>query len=159
MTPTAEPTKLGELLARELRALEAFVALLQREQTLLADGPSESVTALAAEKAKRAEELGAFAAARDAELTGMKLPAGRPGMDVWIVSPAGAANQRNWDQLLGLAAQARALNEANGQMIAVHLQHYQQGINILLAAVDRTATYGPDGQPRTGVGGRSLGSA
>ncbi len=153
-----EPQTLATLLSRELRALESFVVLLQREQSLLSAGDTEAVTTLAAEKSRAAGELGQLAASRDSHLVRMQLPAGRSGMDNWTASDAGTASLQDWKQLLQLAAEARTLNEANGQLIALHLKHYQQGISVLMAAVDRTATYGPDGQPRLGVGGRSLGS-
>jgi flagella synthesis protein FlgN len=154
-----EPQTLAGLLSRELRALESFVALLQREQSLLSAGDTEAVTTLAAEKSRAADELGQLAASRDSQLASMQLPVGRAGMDNWTTSDAGAAGLQDWKQLLQLASEARTLNEANGQLIALHLKHYQQGISVLMAAVDRTATYGPDGQQRLGVGGRSHGSA
>lgn len=58
-----------------------------------------------------------------------------------------------------LAGEARALNEANGKLIALRLQHNQQALNVLLAAADSAATYGPDGQQQSGVGSRILGKA
>ncbi|MDP1652678.1 MAG: flagellar export chaperone FlgN [Rhodocyclaceae bacterium] len=58
-----------------------------------------------------------------------------------------------------LAAEARALNEINGKLIALRLQHNQQALNILLAAADSATTYGPDGQQQTGLGSRILGKA
>jgi len=149
----------ASLLSDELRALDSFVALLQKEQTLLASGISDGLTALADEKSSAAVELGRLAAARDEELAHLHLPPGRAGMDAWTLTDAGSASQRNWDRLLVLAAKARAINEANGLAIALHLKHNQQALSVLMAAADRTATYGPDGQPQAGVGGRSLGSA
>ena len=61
--------------------------------------------------------------------------------------------------LRGLASEARSLNETNGKLIALRLQHNQQALNVLLSAADAVATYGPDGQQRSGVGSRILGSA
>jgi flagella synthesis protein FlgN len=147
------------LLSQELRALESFIALLGREQALLAAGTGEGLTALAADKSQAALELGQLAAARDQELARMHLPTGRAGMDAWTLTDAGTASQAKWDRLLALAAEARALNESNGRVIALQLKHNQQALAVLMAAADQTATYGPDGQPRPGAGGRSLGSA
>lgn len=62
-------------------------------------------------------------------------------------------------QLRELAAEARALNETNGKLIALHLQRNQQALNVLLAAADHAATYGRDGQPHSSLSGRSLGKA
>lgn len=58
-----------------------------------------------------------------------------------------------------LAAEAQALNETNGKLIALRIQHNQRALNTLLAAADSAATYGPDGQQTAGLGGRILGSA
>jgi flagellar biosynthesis protein FlgN len=156
------PGKSGEvagLLSQELVALQSFIELLRREQELLASGATDGLTNLAAAKSAAALELGRLAAARDAELARCHLPTGRAGMDAWTLTNAGVPSQSNWDQLLRFAAEARALNEANGKMIALQLQHNQQALSVLMAAADQTSTYGPDGQPRAGTGGRSLGSA
>ena len=156
------PGKSGELpglLSLELETLQSFIELLRREQTLLAGGTTEGLTDLAAEKSTAAVELGRLSAARDGELACIHLPSGRAGMDAWTLTDAGAPSQRNWDRLLLLAAEARALNESNGKLIALQLQHNQQALSVLMAAADQTSTYGPDGQPRAAPGGRSLGSA
>jgi flagella synthesis protein FlgN len=155
----AEPDALAELLGRELGVLQSFLVLLRQEQALLAEGASEALTTLANEKLRVAGELGGISASRENQLLRSKLPSGRAGMDAWIASGAGTSSRRNWDELLRLAGEARSLNEANGRLIALHLQHYQQGLNVLMAAADKTATYGPDGQQRPGGVGRSLGSA
>lgn len=57
-----------------------------------------------------------------------------------------------------LAAEARTLNETNGKLIALRMQHNQQALSILMAAADPAVTYGPDGQPRAS-GSRSFGKA
>lgn len=147
------------LLSQELLSLDSFVALLRKEQALLSSGASDGLMALADEKSRAAIELGRLTAMRDQELVRLHLPPGRAGMDAWTLTDTGSSSQRNWDRLLALAADARAINEANGKAIALHLKHNQQALSVLMAAADRTATYGPDGQPQTGVGGRSLGSA
>lgn len=150
---------IASLLAQELTALESFVALLRNEQALLSSGANEGLTALAEKKSSAAIELGRLATARDQALARLHLPPGRAGMDAWAITGAGSASQNNWDRLLTLAADARAINEANGKAISLHLQHNQMALSVLMAAADRTATYGPDGQPQAGIGGRSLGSA
>ena len=150
---------LADLLAQELGLLHSFVTLLRHEQALLVDGKADSLAGMVEEKTGLGEQLAARAAAREGELARRGYPAGRVGMVQWITSPDGSTSRRRWQQLLELAAQARALNETSGKLIAVHLQHNQQALNTLLAAVDQAATYGPDGQQRAGAGGRSLGSA
>ena len=94
----------------------------------------------------------------DGELARLGLPSGRDGMEAWLASRA-SRQQASWKELLTLAADARSLNETNGKLINLHLQHNQQALNVLLAAVDKAVTYGPDGQQKSASGGRSLGSA
>jgi flagella synthesis protein FlgN len=62
-----------------------------------------------------------------------------------------------WQHLLKLAEEARNINRQNGQLIASRMQSNSQALNVLLSAADRASLYGPDGQPRTGLGGRMLG--
>lgn len=158
----AAPGTLGDiadLLSRELAALESLLDFLRQEQALLVAGSSDGLTALAEKKSVAVLELGNLAAARDRALERLHLPTGRAGMDAWTLSSTGAASRTHWNRLLQLTAEARALNEANGQAIAVHMQHNKQALAVLMAAADKTATYGPDGQPRPAGSGRSLGSA
>jgi flagella synthesis protein FlgN len=153
------PDIIANLLTQELAALQIFVDLLREEQSLLVSATSDELGSLATDKSHSAIELGQLSTARDQELIKLNFPTGRAGMDAWVISDAGIPFQGNWDRLLGLAREARGLNEANGKLIALHLQLNQQALAALLAAADQTATYGPDGQAIPSVGGRSLGSA
>ena len=150
---------LADLLAQELGLLHSFVTLMRHEQSLLVDGKADVLAEIAKVKSGLAGQLARRAMAREEELGRRGYAAGRMGMDDWIKSAEGTTSRRRWQQLLELATEARALNETNGKLIAVQLQHNQQALNTLLAAVDQAATYGPDGQQRAGASGRSLGSA
>ena len=153
-----QPDALAGTVANELATLRTFVALLGHERDSLSKGEAESLAALAVEKSAMATELTRLAASRDTELGRMGLPSGRAGMDAWLITRPGK-NQAAWNELLGLAAEARTLNETNGKLIQLHLQNNQQALSVLMAAVDQAVTYGPDGQQKSGAGGRSLGSA
>jgi flagella synthesis protein FlgN len=158
--PTApELVTVGSLLDREFRALQSFVELLRREQSLLTEGSTDELAALAEEKLKAATELADFSASRDSKLIHSGLQPGRPGMEAWTATAAGAGYRQQWHRLLELTADARSLNDTNGKLINVRLQNNQQALSILLAAADQAVTYGPDGQQRAGGSGRSLGSA
>ncbi len=150
---------LAGLIDQELRSLRTFVVLLGREQELLGQGAVEPLSALAEEKSALATTLVRFAAARDVELAQLGLPAGRAGMTAWVGGKADTSCQADWNQVLALAAEARALNETNGKLIGLHMQNNQQALSVLMAAADQAVTYGPDGQRKAGSGGRSLGSA
>ena len=151
-------SRLEQLLHTELVRAGEFVALLREEQATLTSGAHDDLEALAAKKAAGAEELGRLAAERDAILVDLSLSTGKAGMERWLASPAGVRSQDNWQRLLRTASEARALNEANGKIIAVRLQSNQQALAALTAASDKTATYGPDGHQHSNLGKRSLGS-
>lgn len=159
MTAAPRSASLADLVAQELGFLQSFVALLRQEQTLLTQGDAARVAELVEEKSALAAKLAALAGTRESDLAERKLPAGRAGMAAWIASPDGASSRRRWEQLLVLAAEAKLINETNGKLIGLHLQHNQQALNILMAAANQAATYGPDGQQKNATGGRSLGSA
>lgn len=109
-------------------SLEAFVAVLRREQAALTAGDIDALAPLIAEKTALAEQLNRISAA---EATPLR----------------------------DLASEARSLNETNGKLIALRLQHNQQALNVLMSAADAVATYGPDGQQCSAVGSRILGKA
>lgn len=159
MPSPAVPDKLVDLLRQEVRLLRSFLALLRREQDMLTAGDTASLSELAASKGQTAIDLGQLATVRDGELVGRGLPPGCTGMEAWVLTAHGAASRADWRELLELAGDARALNDTNGKLINLHLQHNQQALNALMAAAGQAATYGPDGQQRSGGGSRSLGSA
>jgi len=144
-------------LERETEALSEFVALLTEEQKHLGAGDSEAVVALTSRKEAAAQRLAALGEQREAALVAGYGAAGRAGIERWLAE-AGQAGDL-WQRLLALAAEARNLNQTNGKLIALHLQHNQKALDALLRAGDRAMTYGPDGQQRLGGGRRILGSA
>ncbi len=143
----------------EVAALESFVALLRREQDLLAAGDTERLLSLIEDKNALANRLAALAQAREAHLGRGGFPAGREGMEGWLARHGTPAQRATWAALLKLAAEARALNETNGKLIGLHMRHNQQAFAALMSATDRAMTYGPDGQQTAGLGGRILGKA
>ena len=152
-SPSAAP--LASLLAQETEVLRRFLALLEREQALLAAGDVDGLTAVAPEKSAFAEQLGLLARQRESQLAA----ANCPRMGDWLARPGHGALETAWQDLLDLARRAKDLNETNGRLIALRLQHNQQALATLLAATNQAMTYGPDGQQRGPGGGRNLGSA
>lgn len=155
-----QPSELSRLLAEELTLVRQFVALLSREQAFLVANQTDELPTLAEQKARLAERLATLAAARDTALSANGAPGGKAGMDAWSKTrqaPASAA--ADWNALLSLAAEARALNTLNGELIVERMQKNRQALQILTAATERAALYGPDGQTKISTGGRILGSA
>lgn len=149
------------LLAEELKALQAFSDLLQREQAALTDGKTDALAALVEEKSSKAAELTRLLAAREQALVASGFQQGRGGMDTWLgrLPPADPSHDR-WRALLALTLEVRDQNELNGKLINLHIQNNQQALTALLAATERAMTYGPDGQQQASTGGgRTLGVA
>lgn len=152
------PSPLAQL-SEELVTVREFLALLEREQALLARADTEALLPLIETKSALSSKLAALSQARENALQSLKLPSGRPGVEIWIERSRNMAERKGWQELLGLAIQVRALNETNGKLIALHMNKNQQAFNALMAAANHATTYGPDGQQQTGLGGRILGTA
>lgn len=158
--PALSNSDMGELISAELSVLRQFVDVLQREQTALTDGTTDSLIALANEKVHYAEQLAAMNHDRDLKLQAAGFDMGRDGMQTWrTTSDLPVKVQNDLATVVELAKEARRLNDINGKLVADRLQHNQQAMNVLLTAAKQSALYGPDGQTRVGPAGRTLGSA
>lgn len=148
------------MIGDELAALRGFVAVLQQEQQALVAGELDRLMPLVKEKTELAARLGQFAEQRTQMLSAAALPPDRAGMESWLarLAPADSAHAA-WKSLLSLNAEAQALNESNGKLIAMRMQHNQQALNVLLAAANQATLYGPDGQTKPSGGGRLFGAA
>lgn len=147
-------------LAEELQRLKEFVDVLREEQDALANGAIDTLMALVERKSALALQLGGMAKNREDTLSAAGFGVGRAAVDAWLdARPDNTASRRVWQELLELTASARNLNETNGKLINLRMQHNQQALAVLMAAADKAMTYGPDGQQRTGSAGRLLGSA
>lgn len=146
-------------LDEEVGRLKEFIGLLQREQDLLKQGDTDALLPLIETKTHLADRLSALARAREEQLVRQGFPAGRSGMEDWLQRHGKAAQRQAWQELIVLAREARDLNELNGKLIGLHMQHNQQAFTALMNATNRAMTYGPDGQQHTGLGGRILGTA
>lgn len=149
-------------LRAELAALQAFCETLRSEQDALLRADVESLLELSELKTVQVERLSALAGVREAFLEAHALPADRRGMAQWFAThaqpdPAGLASL--WHQVLEMATQARALNQRNGGLIDVRLQHNHAALSTLQAAARRHALYRPDGQTDLGGTTRDLGRA
>lgn len=67
------------------------------------------------------------------------------------------------EKCLELAHEARTLNQANGKLIDLQMQHNRQSLSVLTEAARvtqaTTVTYGPNGQTQAVQGGRLFGAA
>lgn len=138
----------------EREATSRFVDLLRREQHALSAGQPEDLDAITPEKARLAETLQRYAVDRRSALAGAGLTPDVRGMRAWAAGhdePGRAAAL--WESLHALAGQARALNETNGLLVEMRLQHCERSLAALNDACGRTTLYGRHGHTVSAVGG------
>ena len=127
-------------LAAEIAGYRTLVGLLQAEQDALRVAHADALPEIAAAKLREVDHLSALARSRDSALKGGEN------------QEHGAA----WDELRGLAADARRMNDSNGRMIAVQQHHFDRALSALWHAAGVTPLYGADGRPQGGVSARTF---
>lgn len=154
--PSASP--LLAALAAERAALQKFVVLLEREQTMLMENQADQLLELSEQKSRDALELNKLAEARRALLKQHIPQLTVEAIRAWLETHSREALAA-WQEVLSLAERAQTINNANGAVIQMKLRHNQQSLAVLSSAVNKANLYGPDGQPSFSPGsGRSLGS-
>ena len=153
-------SRFGASLKHELAALGAFTAVLQQEQQALVAGDIDKLIPIVEEKTGLAANLNRFAEERQRSIIAAGLPNDRKGLEAWLAGqPLTAQDHAEWKKLLALTGEAQALNDSNGKLIAMRIQHNQQALNVLLTAANQTTLYGPDGQTKSSGGGHLFGKA
>ena len=139
----------------ETHGIEAFRALAEqgvqlfaeREQTILTEGDTEELPALAAHKEQLAETLNELARQRNEFLYSAGFQPGRAGMDAWLsANKAHHGAVASWNQTISLAERAKNLNLRNGQLIQLRMKYNAQALEILLRRENNLDLYGPDGR-------------
>ena len=149
-------------LRSELSAFRELHQVLKAEQDCLLRSDVDGLLELTEAKSKHIERLAALAAVRAAYLDSLKLPPDQAGMAKWLSVHAGHERpglSDAWNQLLSVAAEARAINESNGTLIATRLNHSHAALAALHSAARSLSTYGPDGHTALPAGQRELGRA
>jgi flagella synthesis protein FlgN len=148
------------VLEQERARVQAFLQLLEREQSALVAGDHDHLLAFTEQKAAQILELRRFSDDRSRLLAAQGLRADKDGMSTWIEQHADPAARRVWDDIKSLGAQVRAMNEINGALVAARLKHNQAAITALQTAACASGVYGPDGGARlTGATTRTLATA
>ncbi len=156
-SPPALGPRLVQLMDSELALMRRFVALLEREETLLADGETDELMALAREKTDLYHLLQQQGDARGRLLGQAGLTADQTGIQQACATLPGAL--KTWQSLLELADVARSRNELNGKLITEYMHRNQAALSVLLDAARHPQFYDADGSSRPSGGGRHLGSA
>jgi flagellar biosynthesis/type III secretory pathway chaperone len=143
---------LSQVLATEIAAVQRFVALLGEEKEILASGKPDDLARIIATKGELADELDAIGAKRQAALAQLGIAGQREAVEAWLATAGDAGLQQSWRALQELARQAKALNERNGQCIALLSRDNQERLAAISGRAPQFSFYGPDGQtpPVTG---------
>ena len=150
-------------LRAELEAFRTFHELLASEQAALVNGDIDSLVGLAQRKAAQVSLLSQMAESRNRLLNTATGMTDQLGLDAWQekFDPQGRSGAAStWHALLDMARSAKSLNEQNGTLINLNLQHNQQALAVLRGAATQTTNlYGPDGHAYAPTSGRPLGKA
>lgn len=130
----------------EHATVEAFASLLAYEEKALvsADG-MEALPQIVEQKTTLTQRLAGLEKARDAQLAGLGLPAGRKGIEMACDGDARIASQ--WALLKGSTERARRRNLTIGMMIRTRMEHNRRALAILRGDTGNgSMLYGPDGR-------------
>lgn len=151
---------LAELLAAEAELVGQFASALTDEQEALKQGKVDGLPAVTARKAAIVERLNAAENSRNAFLRQAGHNGDRQGMLDWLAKNRDdRATAQAWAKLLKRAAEARELNNLNGQLIAMRLQATNQALAVLTQQAQRTSLYGPNGHTTQLTGSRIIDAA
>ncbi|HMV03997.1 MAG TPA: flagellar protein FlgN [Accumulibacter sp.] len=138
----------------ECLAIERFVALLRTERELLVQGEVDQMSDLLQDKGRLSNQLAQLAEQRSRLLAADGRMPDRQGMAAWFAAhPAETKACAAWTRLRSLTEEARDLNQMNGELIRLHLQHTAEALSILGAGAP-PGLYGPDGQSTSSASGR-----
>lgn len=147
-----------DLLKEEQGLVEKFIAVLQQEQQILVEGAKADLDPVTSEKNRLAGFLAQLDVRRNDFLRTQGISNAREDIERWLLDQDAAATDI-WNRFLDSARKAQQLNDLNGKLVAERMSNNQQAIHTLMAATNRPATYGPDGQTTSLGRGRTLGSA
>ncbi len=150
-------SRLAQLMEAEETQMRQFLALLEREESLLVAGETDALIALSKEKSEQYHQLQRHHATRATLLA----REGLENTDTAIRTLCQSLPELlgRWDRILTLARDARARNEINGKLITEHMQHNQAALSVLLSAANQPQLYDAEGVARPTGRGRHLGSA
>ena len=149
-------------LRAEREAFGALCQLLEGEQACLVKSDVDGLLRLTQLKSEKVERLSELAHRRASHLESIGLSTAQRGMADWLAAHSGvqrAELTQLWDELVRLAANARALNDINGKLITTRLSHNQAALSALQLSARAQNIYGPDGQAAITAGQRELGRA
>lgn len=153
-------TLASKLLKREAELVVRFRNTLLREQEVLRSGNSDGLAEINAEKLLLVDSLNLAGAERAQTLSSGD--AATIDMQAWFSAhPTEKEAAELWKDLLGMAREARDINELNGSLINVLHQKTSDALSILTQAQGKAdqSLYSSSGQASLTTGSRIIDSA
>jgi flagella synthesis protein FlgN len=151
---------LAGIIDREIDLVSRFISVLNEEQDCLKQATPALLHDIGSSKMALVEQMNALEAERMAAIGDPGKPSNRASMESWLTNnPADTVATLNWNKLLVLASEAKALHELNGSLVAMHLKNTAEVLAILTQEANRSALYGASGQAIQGTGCRIVDSA
>ncbi|WP_319240749.1 flagellar protein FlgN [uncultured Propionivibrio sp.] len=154
-------SRLLQTLTSESELVSLFISLLEKEQASLVEGQTETLPQIAEEKGRAADRLTAVGDERNRLLAEEGLAGGPSGIEAWCARhPLEKSIVSKWAEVLDKARRAKDLNQLNGNLITLRMQHTARALEALRSASRPLDLYGPDGQSAgTGTARRIIDSA
>lgn len=150
----ATPAALQASLEKEAGLMDDFLSILRDEATVLEEGAAEAaLTSITARKNDAADALAQAAQERNALLNALGFGTDGPGLRAAADAHPTLAEAHR--RLLDLTERARTLNEANGQIIEVFLDHNERTLDTLRRLTGVGDIYDASGRKRSGNKGSS----
>ena len=148
------------ILEQEIEHISRFVAVLNSEQEILKQGQTEGLPEFAQQKTALAEQLNTLEQKRLTALGLADNPNSKGQMESWLAEHlTETVAAVNWQNLLNLAREAKALNEINSQLVEMHLRRTVESLAVLTNQGEKQPLYGASGQAMATTGSRIVDSA
>lgn len=152
-------TEFAATLQAEQAAFQQFYELLQAEKDALSRNEVDRLPELAQLKSEKILQLSQLAEQRNLYLAAHSCLPDQAGMEEWYRRSRGETGIRLykiWQDMLKQARAAHQLNQENGALIELKLQHNQQALAIIRAAANQNGVYGRDGLTQASHSGRPI---
>lgn len=151
MTPTQQ---LRSTLQAELQLAQQLATILETERGALTQADSTELAQCVRAKQPLIKQLEQLGRQRDLILKTAGFPAGKQGMQAFVINQTDAeamALNQMLGQLKIQAARCREHNQINGGIVNVNRQYLQRAISILRGRDPEVSSYGPGGEYTSGV--------
>ncbi|MDR2637365.1 MAG: flagellar protein FlgN [Zoogloeaceae bacterium] len=136
----------ARLVAAEIAAVGDFIKLLGEEAAVLQAGDAKGLESLILAKERQAGKLQKIGEERDACLAALGVGQNAPAVEAWLARQDDPRLREAWRDLMQLAREARELNQANGQCIALLSRDVRAKIDVLTGRSAENELYGQKGR-------------